>query len=121
MKRVIFELTAILCAAGFLNAQEPKTNTTEVQTAVDLYKQRVSEGAKPTLTIKNGEAKLSESTTALSAGEFTTFNPSFTGGEFTRAWSADVQAIEALKSQVETLKNLNSALEEELAKCKGKP
>src|SRR5262249_721531 len=102
MRQVILQLIVILCAAPFLNGQEQKTATREVQTAVDLYKERVSEGAKPTLTIKNGEAKLTEQSAQLSAGEFTTsFSPGEFAGEFKSAYTKE---IEALKSQIETLK-----------------
>jgi hypothetical protein len=101
------------------------TTTTEVDAAVDLYKERAAEGARPTLTIKNGEAKISEPvpvTTRMYPGELAPGNPTgFAPGEIPSTQPTPqlyAKQIAALKDQVETLKKLNAALEEELATCK---
>jgi hypothetical protein len=101
------------------------TTTRDVQTAVDLYKSRASEGGNPTLTIKNGEASVTETKTTVHPGEFDQFRGASTtsvyAGEFDSTPSTYRQEIDALKTQVETLQKLNDALEKELASCQEKP
>jgi hypothetical protein len=103
------------------------TTTRDVQTAVDLYKSRASEGGNPTLTIKNGEASISEGITKEYPGEFQRPSTSLYAGEYagefgsTPATKPYRQEIDALKAQVETLQKLNDALEKELATCQSKP
>lgn len=122
MKYLILVLATGLSVTPLAFCQEDKKTTNDVQTAIDLYKQRVSEGANPTLILKDGEAKLTE--TQLPAAEFTLPSTAgiyaTTGGHWTKP-SAAAQEIQALESQIEALKTLNAALEKELANCKPNP
>ena len=108
MRYIVIVLVATL-TASVLYSQDEKS-TKDAQVAFDLYKKRVSEGAQPTLLIKNGESKLTEST-ALYAGEFSSPPPK-------PLYLAEIQA---LKEQIEALKKLNDGLEQELAACKSEP
>jgi len=124
MKRFTAALLIITTGLVGLSGQETKQSneqrptptespqsTLSVEAAVDLYKERVSEGAKPTLIIKDGEAKISEvvSSRAMYPGEFPTI-----------VWQTSPLAkkVDALEEQVQSLKKLNAALEQELAACK---
>ena len=121
MKLSILTLTAMLLVVPLVHSQDEKS-TKDAETAFQLYKERLSEGGKPTLTIMNGESKITESTAmypggykgvnALGPGEFAGFAPKP---------SVYLAQIQALKDQVETLKKLNAELEKALAACKPNP
>lgn len=108
MRHIVIVLLATL-TGSLLYSQDDKS-TKDAQVAFDLYKKRVSEGGQPTLLIKNGESKLTES--ALYGGEFSSPPPP------KPLYLAEIQA---LKEQIEALKKLNDGLEQELAACKSKP
>jgi hypothetical protein len=98
------------------------TTSPSVQAAVDLYKERASEGAAPTLIIKNGEAKLMEEPAVTSyPGELMAYAPPALiagGGGLPTLMT---EKAKALGEQIKVLKELNAALEKELADCKAKP
>lgn len=122
MKHSFLIVATLLWFSGLAYSQEKKPDT-DIDTALRIYKERVSEGAAPTLILKGGEAKITE--TAL-RGELTatptTTTTATTGKEFAPPIPSVVALeIQALKAEVEALKKLNAALEKELANCKPNP
>jgi len=120
---LIVILTSVSCFA-----QSPSPDTTkDADTALRLYKQRLSEGGAPMLIIKDGESRIIERDEhGLPAGEFSgALLPSITALQhpdyFPPAPSVAGAEIKALTEQVEALKKLNDALEKELANCKKTP
>lgn len=136
-----YTLTLIALAAtslpGFGQAPQPSVPATDQRGATispagayDLYKERVAEGGNPTLIIKNGQAQLTEQTTALNPGlvtggsapGFSTIALPIGVGTYAPAPSQlaiATQKITALEEQVKALKDLNVALEKALADCTG--
>jgi len=91
MKHSFLLITVFVAFSGLAFSQDPKSNS-DVDTALRIYKERVSEGATPTLILKNGEAKITE--TQLPAGELALpreMTTATTGGEFKTAPSQPAQ------------------------------
>jgi len=128
MKHSILTLAATLLVVQLAHSQEQKS-TKDAETAFQLYKERLSEGGKPTLTITNGESKITESTTTtMYPGEYTGEKSGPLGSHITDFVpgpspkpSVCLAQVQALKDQVETLKKLNAELEKALAACTSKP